>query len=81
MSQKLIIFVDSYEISDPRFILELFNRPLVCHLSSKVLCPCMDGPDRLGKEEIEELVESYKDSLSELVSTLDCLNRSSKKFG
>ena len=41
----------------------------------------MDGPDRLGKEEIEEIVESYKDSLSELVSTLDYLNRSSKKFG
>ena len=38
----------------------------------------MDGPDRLGKEEIEEFVKSYKDSLSELVSTLNCVNRSSK---
>ena len=54
-------------ILDPRFILELFNRPLVCHLSSKVLCPCMDGPDRLGKDEMEETIESYKDVLYELV--------------
>ena len=66
------IVVNFCQNVDPRFILELFNRPLVCHLSSKVLCPCMDGSDRLGKDEIEEFVESYKDSLTKLVSFIDC---------
>ena len=69
----LIIIYMTYhnlvQFLDPRFVLELFNRPLVCHLSSKVLCPCMDGPNRLGKDEMEELIEGYRDALSELVST------------
>ena len=67
-------FVPKLIISDPRFILDLFNRPLVCHLSSKVLCPCMDGPDRLGKDEMEEIIESYKDVLYELVCILFFVN-------
>merc|ERR1719281_777445 len=58
-------FVSVILPQDPRFVLELFNRPLVCHLSSKVLCPCMDGPNRLGKDEMEEFVEGYRDALSE----------------
>ena len=27
----------------------------------------MDGPDRIGKEEMKEIVQSYRDSLIELV--------------
>ena len=28
----------------------------------------MDGPERIGKEEMEEIVQSYRDSLIELVN-------------
>ena len=30
----------------------------------------MDGPDRLGKDEMEEIIESYNDVLYELVCIL-----------
>ena len=34
---------------DPTLIMEAFHRPLVCHLSSKVICPCVDGPNNIGR--------------------------------
>ena len=36
----------------------------------------MDGPDRIGKEEMKEFVESYRDELIELV----CVNYMMSKF-
>ena len=36
----------------------------------------MDGPDRIGKEEMKEFVESYRDELIELV----CVNYMMNKF-
>ena len=37
----------------------------------------MDGPDRIGKEEMKEFVESYRDELIELVR----INYMMNKFG
>ena len=36
----------------------------------------MDGPDRIGKEEMKEFVESYRDELIELVRKRYMMNRS-----
>ena len=35
----------------------------------------MDGPDRIGKEEMEEFVESYRDELIELVCVNYMMNK------
>ena len=36
----------------------------------------MDGPDRIGKEEMKEFVESYRDELIQFV----CVNHIMNKF-
>ena len=35
----------------------------------------MDGPDRIGKEEMKEFVESYRDELIELVRVNYMMNK------
>ena len=35
----------------------------------------MDGPDRIGKEEMKEFVESYRDELIELVRVYYMMNK------
>ena len=35
----------------------------------------MDGPDRIGKEEMKEFVESYRDELIELVRVDYMMNK------
>ena len=52
---------------DPTLTMEAFHRPIVCHLTSKVLCPCVDGPQSIGRLQMLQLVEEYRQALYDLV--------------
>ena len=47
--------------------MEAFHRPIVCHLTSKVLCPCVDGPKSIGRLQMLQLMEEYRQALYDLV--------------
>ena len=48
--------------------MEAFHRPLVCHLSSKVICPCVDGPHNIGRPQMLKLLNEYHNALRDLVN-------------
>ena len=50
--------------------MEAFHRPLVCHLTSKVICPCVDGPQSIGRLQMLKFVEEYRQALYDLVISL-----------
>ena len=52
---------------DPTLIMEAFHRPLVCHLSSKVICPCVDGPHSIGRNHMLKVMKEYHQALIDLV--------------
>ena len=51
--------------------MEAFNRPLVCHMTSKFLCPCVDGPFSLGRQEMQNRVQLYRQALIDMVNWFD----------
>ena len=52
---------------DPTLVMEAFHRPLVCHLASKVLCPCVDGPNNIGRAHMLKTMEEYHQALRDLI--------------
>ena len=58
---------------DPTLTMEAFHRPLVCHLASKVICPCVDGPSSTGRQHMLKVLEDYHQALEEMVSTYHVL--------
>ena len=55
--------------TDPSLILSAFNKPLVCHIATKVLCPCVDGPDSIGKTKLMQHLRQYRQAMTDLVRT------------
>lgn len=56
---------------DPSVTMEAFNRPLVCHMTSKFLCPCVDGPFSLGRQEMQNRVQLYRQALINMVTNVN----------
>ena len=55
---------------DPTLTMEAFHRPLVCHLASKVICPCVDGPSSRGRQQMLNVLEEYHQGLENMVGML-----------
>ena len=55
--------------TDPSLILSAFNKPLVCHIATRVLCPCVDGPDAIGKAKMMQHLRQYRQAMTDLVRT------------
>ena len=61
--------------TDPTLIMEAFHRPLVCHLSSKVICPCVDGPNSIGRNHMLKVMKviflktNFKKEFKSLIHT------------
>ena len=67
--------------TDPSLILSAFNKPLVCHIATKVLCPCVDGPDSIGKTKLMQHLRQYRQAMTDLVRTSKWLLIKLKYFG
>ena len=52
---------------DPTLQMEAFHRPLACHLASKVICPCVDGPSSISRKQMLSTLKEYRDALKEML--------------
>ena len=48
-------------------MMEAFHRPLVCHLASKVMCPCVDGPHSIGRTHMLKTMNEYHEAIIDMV--------------
>ena len=52
---------------DPTLAMEAFHRPLACHLASKVICPCVDGPSSISRQQMLSTIDEYHEALNQML--------------